>query len=81
MTIGTAEFHDNYAHRGGVIVLSQGASMDVTGCSFEKNIAAYSGGVIFVNTESYFTISSSAFLSNYANSSSVIDVLGSSSTE
>jgi len=80
MYLVSAEFVKNYAHRGGVIVLSQGAHMEVAGCTFEENIAAYSGGVIFVNTESYFDIRSSAFLSNYANSSSVIDVLGSSST-
>lgn len=81
MNLVSAEFYENYAHRGGVIVLSQGANMEVAGCSFQKNTASYSGGVIFVNTESYFSIRSSAFLSNYANSSSVIDVLGSSSTE
>jgi len=81
MEIQNSKFYSNYAHRGGVIVLSQGSNMLVIGSEFSKNTATYSGGVVFVNTESYFEIESTAFLSNYANSSSVIEVLGSSATE
>jgi len=63
------------------MVLSQDSNMDVTGVEFIQNTATYAGGVVFVNTGSYFDIDSSSFLSNYANSSSVIEVLGSSQTE
>ena len=47
---------------------------------FNGNYASDSAGVLFVQTESYFTLSTSELTENHANTSSVIDVIGSSST-
>jgi hypothetical protein len=46
---------------------------------FEFNLAQEIGGVIFVTTQSFFQIRNSEFLSNEANISSTVDVLGASS--
>lgn len=72
---------NNYGTVGGVISLQSHAVGTFKTCDFENNIGFYSGGVIYVTTESYFTAISCEFIKNYANETSTIDVLGGSNTK
>lgn len=47
---------------------------------FSSNTGYASAGVLYVSTDSYFDAESCTFSSNYANETSVIQVLGSSTT-
>jgi hypothetical protein len=69
----------NLAKRGGVIKLEASGNLTSMYCGFFFNQGVEIGGVVFVTTQSLFNIMDSSFMSNFANLSSCIDVLGSSS--
>jgi hypothetical protein len=69
----------NLAKRGGVIKLEASGNLTSMFCGFYFNQGVEIGGVVFVTTQSLFNIMDSSFMSNFANLSSCIDVLGSSS--
>lgn len=69
----------NQAKRGGVVKLESQGNFTSIEASYHFNLAQEIGGVIFVTTQSFFSMIDSTFISNEANVSSTIDVLGSSS--
>ena len=81
MNMTYSKFTYNYAHRGGVLSIDSNATMSARLSKFLNNIAYSSGGVMYVSTESYFNITSSVFEENFANLTSTIEILGSSSTK
>ncbi|CDW87526.1 UNKNOWN [Stylonychia lemnae] len=68
----------NYAYEGGAMSAYQDSFIYMHSCQFTSNTAYSSGGVMYVNTESFFWTINSLFQKNYAPESSVILVLGGS---
>lgn len=80
MSLYKTIFSTNLAHRGGCITLDTKSYMLANQVKFDSNIGYLSGGVMYVSTESYFAAVDCSFTNNYANETSTIEVLGSSST-
>jgi CSLREA domain-containing protein len=52
---------------GGAIRANSPANLNVTGCTFDGNVAATAGGAIYASGVGTLTVTNSAFSSNYAN--------------
>lgn len=58
-------FSNNSADRGGVVYLNQMGKLDITGGTFEKNVATGNGaGVVFVASKSSMTVSNATMTGN-----------------
>jgi hypothetical protein len=71
-------FQYNSGNRGGVMHLESNTTLNAFKCTFAYNGAYLQGGVIFIATDSYFYIDSTEMSQNWANDSSVLFALGTS---
>lgn len=80
MSLSFTSFTYNAAYSGGVLSLDTSAYLYAKTCKFTSNLALDSAGVLAVYTDSYFTLKGCDFTSNSANTTSAINVVGSSTT-
>lgn len=60
MTLESSRFCDNRAGSGGVLYLQSSSNGIISHCTFENNTATQSGGVIYSDSNSVFSLSNSS---------------------
>lgn len=79
MNVRDSTFEENYALRGGAIIIQNDAQLTTRENVFEKNEAIDEGGAIFVGSESYVSLFKDRFEENMANEASALYFIDTSS--